>query len=95
MDSFTVATMNSKVKLHLHLLSAPAFSSTTGIRFHLCPPPPFSSRNAREQTSMSLIESTITKQLNLILLKRNTKHIAANLIYRCEHALCTRVMGIS
>lgn len=79
MDSFTVATMNSKVKLHPHLLSAPAFSS----------------RNAREQTSMSLIESTITKQLNLILLKRNTKHIAANLIYRCEHALCTRVMGIS
>jgi hypothetical protein len=34
------------------------------------------------QTSMSLIEATITKQLNLILLKRLTKSIAARLIFR-------------
>ncbi len=34
------------------------------------------------QTSMSLIESTITKQLSLILMRRLTKVIAAKMILR-------------
>jgi hypothetical protein len=34
------------------------------------------------QTSMSLIESTITKQLSLILMKRLTKLVAAKMILR-------------
>ena len=66
MDSFTVATMNSKV-----CLTPPPLPFTTDFQFLML-----------LQTSMSLIESTITKQLSLILMKRQTKLIAANMILR-------------